>query len=114
MDRERPILFVANHQYLAMDLSLIYDQLLEEKNILPRGLGHPAIFDGRAQPGPLGNFVRDVFSAFGAGEPLAACMPACLQRDNFAEHALISCAQQPAMLRSSGRLDAVSSQLAPC
>ncbi|KAG5189677.1 alpha/beta-hydrolase [Tribonema minus] len=66
VDPNRPILFVANHQYLAMDLSLIYDQLLEEKNILPRGLGHPAIFDGRAQPGPLGTFVRDVFSAFGA------------------------------------------------
>jgi hypothetical protein len=39
----KPLLFVGNHQLLALDLSLIVSRLLEEKNILARGLAHPVV-----------------------------------------------------------------------
>ena len=39
-----PILFVGNHQLLALDLGLIVSEVYNEKGWLPRGLGHPIIF----------------------------------------------------------------------
>jgi len=42
----RPLLFVANHQFGGLDLGLIISGLLEERNLPVRGLGHPVIFDG--------------------------------------------------------------------
>eukprot|EP00579_Thalassiosira_antarctica_P032239 CAMPEP_0201998868 /NCGR_PEP_ID=MMETSP0905-20130828/5561_1 /ASSEMBLY_ACC=CAM_ASM_000554 /TAXON_ID=420261 /ORGANISM="Thalassiosira antarctica, Strain CCMP982" /LENGTH=747 /DNA_ID=CAMNT_0048554955 /DNA_START=1 /DNA_END=2244 /DNA_ORIENTATION=+ len=41
-----PLLFVANHQLIGLDLSMIIAQLLEERNIAARGLAHPIIFQG--------------------------------------------------------------------
>jgi len=39
-----PLLFVANHQLLGLDLALIIAELLEERGIAARGLAHPIIF----------------------------------------------------------------------
>jgi hypothetical protein len=39
--------------------------------LYPIGLGHPAIFEGSAQPGPAGAAVREVFTTFGAVPVLA-------------------------------------------
>jgi len=44
-DGLRPVLFVANHQLLGLDLSLIIAELLEEREMAVRGLAHPVIFE---------------------------------------------------------------------
>ena len=41
---DRPLLFVGNHQTFALDLGMMVEELIRERNILPRGLAHPAIF----------------------------------------------------------------------
>jgi hypothetical protein len=45
---ENPILIVANHQFLAIDMALIYAELLEHRGIAPRGLAHPVAFASSA------------------------------------------------------------------
>ena len=42
--RRRPVLFVGNHQSLALDLGVLFEEFLREKNVLLRGLAHPVIF----------------------------------------------------------------------
>lgn len=42
----KPLLFVANHQLLGLDLGMIIAQLIEERSINARGLAHPIIFSG--------------------------------------------------------------------
>ena len=41
-----PLVFVANHQLIGLDLGLIIAELLEQRNISARGLAHPFIFQG--------------------------------------------------------------------
>ncbi|KAL3796794.1 hypothetical protein HJC23_010941 [Cyclotella cryptica] len=41
-----PILFVGNHQLFGQDLGMIVSQLIEERNIVVRGLMHPIAADG--------------------------------------------------------------------
>jgi hypothetical protein len=43
------------------------------QGILPRGLGHPAIFTGDATPGPFGAAVKEIFTTFGAGVCVRTC-----------------------------------------
>ncbi|KAL7526569.1 hypothetical protein ACHAXR_006268 [Thalassiosira sp. AJA248-18] len=43
---EKPLLFVANHQLIGLDLGMIIAQLLVERNIAARGLAHPIVFQG--------------------------------------------------------------------
>ena len=45
-DNNRPLLFVANHQLLGLDLGLIIAELLEQRGIAARGLAHPVVFQG--------------------------------------------------------------------
>ncbi len=45
-DQKKPLLFVANHQLLGLDLGMIIAQLIEERGINARGLAHPIIFQG--------------------------------------------------------------------
>jgi hypothetical protein len=45
-DRDRPLLFVGNHQLFGQDLGMIISQLIEERGIAPRGLMHPIAADG--------------------------------------------------------------------
>lgn len=40
----RPILFIGNHQLMALDMGVLVEELYREKDILMRGLAHPAIF----------------------------------------------------------------------
>ena len=58
----RPVLFVANHQLLGLDLGLIIAELLEERQIAARGLAHPIVFQGAngfgAGAGPTGRAGR--------------------------------------------------------
>ena len=46
---EKPIVFVANHQFGGLDLGLIIAELIEEREIFARGLAHPIIFQGGSQ-----------------------------------------------------------------
>ena len=53
----KPLLIVANHQLLGLDLGLIIAELLEERGISARGLAHPIVFqangaDNGFGPGP--------------------------------------------------------------
>lgn len=43
-EEDKPLLFVANHQFGGIDLGLIISQLIEDRNIKARGLAHPVIF----------------------------------------------------------------------
>ena len=40
-DKNKPLLFVGNHQLFGQDLGLIISELLEERGIVARGLAHP-------------------------------------------------------------------------
>jgi len=42
----KPVLIVANHQLVGLDLSLIVSELIEQRDIYPRGLAHPILFAG--------------------------------------------------------------------
>ena len=50
-DDEKPIVFVANHQFGGLDLGLIIAELIEQRDIYARGLAHPIIFQGGSQFG---------------------------------------------------------------
>jgi pimeloyl-ACP methyl ester carboxylesterase len=41
---DRPIVFVGNHQSLALDMGIFVEEMLRERRRLLRGLAHPAIF----------------------------------------------------------------------
>lgn len=41
---QRPVIFVGNHQSLALDMGIFVEEILKERGILLRGLAHPAIF----------------------------------------------------------------------
>ena len=43
-DGSRPVLFVGNHQTLALDIGFIVEDVLRAKGRLLRGLAHPAVF----------------------------------------------------------------------
>ena len=49
-DGSRPVLFVANHQTLALDIGFIIEDVLRAKGRLLRGLAHPAVFAVRWSP----------------------------------------------------------------
>ena len=44
---DRPILFVGNHQFYALDIGIVIEEFLRKRNMLPRGLAHPVIFGVR-------------------------------------------------------------------
>lgn len=48
----RPVLYVGNHQTLALDIGFLIEDVVRERGILMRGLAHPAVFGVRAR-GPL-------------------------------------------------------------
>ncbi|CBJ48930.1 conserved unknown protein [Ectocarpus siliculosus] len=56
----RPIIFVGNHQLLALDLGVIVERLFSERQILARGLAHPIVFMGRTTPRALDGVVDGV------------------------------------------------------
>jgi hypothetical protein len=41
---DRPVLFVGNHLYFGVELSLVVGELLKQRNLLVRGLAHPFLF----------------------------------------------------------------------
>jgi len=47
-----PVLFVGNHQTLALDLGVLCEELLKEQGIMVRGLAHPVIFGNTLQTSP--------------------------------------------------------------
>jgi len=71
---EKPIVFVANHQFGGLDLGLIIAELIEKREIFARGLAHPIIFQGGNQfangGGPavsdVGEDDEGLFQKFGA------------------------------------------------
>jgi len=48
-----PLLFVANHQLIGLDLGMIISELLEQRGLAARGLAHPIVF--QAGNGGFGN-----------------------------------------------------------
>lgn len=44
---DRPIIFVGNHQSLALDMGIFVEEVLKTRGIMLRGLAHPAIFSSR-------------------------------------------------------------------
>lgn len=68
LPKDRPLIFVSNHQTLALDLGFLISGLLEEGGILARGLAHPSIFqeDSSAGAGSVNSGMRGLFTNFGA------------------------------------------------
>jgi pimeloyl-ACP methyl ester carboxylesterase/1-acyl-sn-glycerol-3-phosphate acyltransferase len=69
----RPVLIVANHQLIGLDLSMIISELKEQRDIWARGLAHPIIFagaqaaqNGGAQGGLGGGADVTEFEKYGA------------------------------------------------
>ncbi|CAM9128034.1 unnamed protein product [Scytosiphon promiscuus] len=58
--KSRPIIFIGNHQLLALDLGVIIERLYSERQILARGLAHPIVFMGRTTPRALDGVVDGV------------------------------------------------------
>eukprot|EP00752_Nemacystus_decipiens_P012922 g11436.t1 len=58
--KNRPIIFVGNHQLLALDLGVIVERLYSERDILARGLAHPIVFMGGTTPRALDGVVDGV------------------------------------------------------
>ncbi|CAM9570420.1 unnamed protein product [Hapterophycus canaliculatus] len=58
--KSRPIIFIGNHQLLALDLGIIVERLYSERQILARGLAHPIVFMGRTTPRALDGVVDGV------------------------------------------------------
>ena len=44
---DRPVVFVGNHQSLALDMGIFVEEVLKERSTMLRGLAHPAIFQRR-------------------------------------------------------------------
>lgn len=42
---DRPVLFVGNHVYFGLDMTLIIYKVFKERGLMVRGLGHPVLFD---------------------------------------------------------------------
>jgi len=64
-----PVLFVANHQFFGLDLSMIIAEILEQRNIHVRGLAHPLIFQEGgdfAGGGSLSGDYEGLFKRMGA------------------------------------------------
>jgi pimeloyl-ACP methyl ester carboxylesterase/1-acyl-sn-glycerol-3-phosphate acyltransferase len=68
LPKDRPLIFVSNHQTMALDLGFLISGLLEEGGILARGLAHPSIFqeDSSAGAGSVNAGMRGLFTNFGA------------------------------------------------
>jgi len=66
---DRPILFIGNHQLLALDMSFMIREFLQKKGRLMRGLTHPMIFVDTPQEqnsnGPMSS-MRATFTSFGS------------------------------------------------
>jgi len=66
---EGPVLFVGNHQLLALDLGVLLDGVYEETGILMRGLAHPMLFESEngGVPGAMGGGMSgNMYDNFGA------------------------------------------------
>jgi len=50
--RERPLLFVGNHQLYALDMNIMVEELALKQNRLLRGLAHPILFAQEEKPSP--------------------------------------------------------------
>lgn len=72
LPNKRPLLIVGNHQLGGFDMILVGSQLVEERNLFVRGLGHPVIFqDVNLGGGPSflpkspGSSTFDLYKTFG-------------------------------------------------
>ena len=61
---DRPVLFVGNHVFMGLDLSLVIGEVFKERNLLIRGLGHPVLFRKEAESDlqVCCSFLQPVFS----------------------------------------------------
>lgn len=53
---DRPVLFVGNHMYFGLDMTLIIYKVFKERGLMIRGLAHPLLF--------LDNFESDLQVCF--------------------------------------------------
>lgn len=70
---DRPLLFVSNHQTFALDIGILIEGLLRQTGMLPRGLTHPAVFQGNLEErqdsaDPRSNVFGSLLTTFGSVE----------------------------------------------
>lgn len=46
---DRPVIFVGNHMYMGLDLSLVIYKIFKERGIMIRGLAHPMLFETKME-----------------------------------------------------------------
>ena len=51
LGHDRPVVFVGNHQSLALDMGIFVEEVLKERATMLRGLAHPALFQQREGDG---------------------------------------------------------------
>lgn len=70
---DRPLLLVSNHQTFALDIGPLVEGLLRQTGLLPRGLTHPAVFQGNLEErkdnaDPQSNVFGSLLTTFGSVE----------------------------------------------
>lgn len=63
---DRPVLFVGNHVYFGLDMTLIIYKVFKERGLMVRGLGHPVLFDTQFEGELQEPGMSDLYRAFGA------------------------------------------------
>jgi hypothetical protein len=46
---DRPVIFVGNHMYFGLDMTLIIYKVFKERGLMVRGLAHPVLFDTKSE-----------------------------------------------------------------
>lgn len=42
---DRPVIFVGNHMYFGLDMTLVVYKVFKERGLMIRALGHPVLFE---------------------------------------------------------------------
>lgn len=63
---DRPVIFVGNHMYMGLDLSLVIYKIFKERGIMIRGLAHPMLFETKMEEDLQESTLSDLFRNFGA------------------------------------------------
>jgi pimeloyl-ACP methyl ester carboxylesterase/1-acyl-sn-glycerol-3-phosphate acyltransferase len=63
---DRPVLFVGNHMYFGLDMTLIIYKVFKERGLMIRGLAHPVLFLDNFESDLQEPTMSDLYRAFGA------------------------------------------------
>ncbi|KAG0621272.1 hypothetical protein M758_3G006800 [Ceratodon purpureus] len=63
---DRPVLFVGNHMYFGLDMTIIIYKVFKERGLMVRGLAHPVLFETKWEEDLQESSMSDLYRNFGA------------------------------------------------